>query len=139
VSRHGPGISHLFTNDTLLFMEILEEKAVIVRNTLCCCERCTWHLINQSKCSLMFGLDVEHEDKNHVMQALQVTSVAVEEKYLGLPTPHGCMTKDKYKSTKQRLAKRFSSWAECFMSLGAKKILIKSVSQVIPTYVKGGL
>jgi hypothetical protein len=113
VSRHGAGISHfLFTNDTLLLMEISEEQAMIVKNTLCCYEKCIGQLINPSKCSLMVGVDVEQEDKNHVMQALQVSSVAVEEKYLALPTPQGCMTKDKYKSTKQRLAKRFSNWAK---------------------------
>jgi hypothetical protein len=60
----------------------------------------------------MVEVDVEQEDKNHVMQALQVSTVVVEEKYIGLPTPQGRMTKDKYKSTKQRLAKRFSNWAK---------------------------
>jgi hypothetical protein len=110
---------------------------MIVKNTRWCYQKCAGQLINPSKCSLMVEVDVEQEDKNHVMQALQVSTVVVEEKYIGLPTPQGRMTKDKYKSTKQRLAKRFSNWAERSMSLGAKEILIKSVAQAIPTYVMG--
>jgi hypothetical protein len=39
--------------------------------------------------------------------------------------------------TKGRLAKRFTSWVERFMSAGAKEVLIKSVAQAIPTYVMG--
>jgi hypothetical protein len=41
------------------------------------------------------------------------------------------------KSTKERLSKKFSSWAERYMSGGAKEVMIKSVAQVIPTYVMG--
>jgi hypothetical protein len=85
----------------------------------------------------MVGGDVEQDDRDHVMQLLQVSNVAVEEKYLGLPTPQGRMTKEKFKSTKQRLANRFASWVDQSMSLATKEVLIKSVAQVIPTYVTG--
>jgi hypothetical protein len=59
------------------------------------------------------------------------------EKYLGLPTPEGRLDKDKFKTTKERLVKRFSSWAEKYMSSSAKEVLIKSVAHAIPTYVMG--
>jgi hypothetical protein len=85
----------------------------------------------------MVGGDVEQDDRDHVVQLLQVSNVAVEEKYLGLPTPQGRMTKEKFKSTKQRLANRFASWVDQSMSLAAKEVLIKSVAQAIPTYVMG--
>jgi hypothetical protein len=42
------------------------------------------------------------------------------------------MSKDRFKSTKERLGKKFSSWAERYMSRGAKEVLIKSVAQAIP-------
>jgi hypothetical protein len=54
--------------------------------------------------------------------------VAAEEKYLGLPTPEGRMSKDRFKSTKDRLAKKCSSWVERYMSGGAKEVLIKLVA-----------
>jgi hypothetical protein len=60
-----------------------------------------------------------------------------EEKYLGLPTPQGRMSENNFKSTKERLAKRLSTYAERHMSSGAKEVLIKSVAHAIPTYVMG--
>jgi hypothetical protein len=60
-----------------------------------------------------------------------------KKKILGLPTPHGRMSKGSFKTTKERLSKRFISWAECYMSLGAKEVLIKTEAQAILTYVIG--
>jgi hypothetical protein len=138
VSRHSPGISHLlFADDTMLLMDVSEEQATVMNQTLRCYERCTGQLINPGKCSLMFGVHYTQQDKDSVAEILQVSNVAVEEKYLGLPTPQGRMDKNKFKSTKERLSKRFLSWVEQFMSHGAKEVLIKSVAQAIPTYVMG--
>jgi hypothetical protein len=145
VSRSGPGISHLlFVDDTLLFMEVSEEQAGVVDNALRRYERCTRQLINPSKCSMMFVIDSTQESKDHVMEILQVSNVAVEEKYLSLLTPKGRMTKKKFKTTKERLAKRLSTYAKRlstyakrFMSSGDKEVLIKSVAQAILTYVMG--
>jgi hypothetical protein len=47
------------------------------------------------------------------------------------------MNKEKYKTIKERLAKRFTTWVEKYMSMGAKEVLIKSVAQAIPTYIMG--
>jgi hypothetical protein len=52
-------------------------------------------------------------------------------------TPEGRMGKGKFESTKERLVKQFSTWAERHMSSGAKEILIKLVAQAILTYVMG--
>lgn len=47
------------------------------------------------------------------------------------------MKAGKFKTLKQRFAKRLTDWSEKYMSSGAKEILIKSVAQAIPTYVMG--
>jgi hypothetical protein len=88
----------------------------MVRNTLQCYERCSGQLINPSKCSILFGAATDKEARDCVMSTLQVSSIEMEDKYLGLPTPHGRMTKEKYKSTKQKQNKRFSNWTERHMS-----------------------
>jgi hypothetical protein len=56
---------------------------------------------------------------------------------LGLPTPDGCMSKDKFKTIKERLVNKFNNWVERNMSLGAKEVMIKVVAQAIPTYMMG--
>jgi hypothetical protein len=75
--------------------------------------------------------------KTKVLEILQVPNTTVEEKYLGLPTPEGRMGNENFKSTKQRLVKRCSNWADRNMSMAAKEVLIKSVVQAIPTYTMG--
>jgi hypothetical protein len=57
------------------------------------------------------------------MEILQVPNTTVEEKYLGLPTPEGRMDNENFKSTKQRLVKRCSNWADRNMSMQQKRYL----------------
>jgi hypothetical protein len=76
-------------------------------------------------------------NQDRVKEMLNVDNVASEAKYLGLPMPEGIMCKSKFKTTKERTLKKFTNWAECYMSVGAKELLIKSVAQAIPTYVMG--
>lgn len=136
---HGaPGISHLlFADDTLLFLEATESQAEVVNSSIKSYERCTGQLINPSKSSIMFGVSVPGDRQAAVSSRLDTPTIVLEEKYLGLPTPEGRMNKDKFKSTKERLAKRFKDWMEKYMSSGGKEIFIKSVAQAIPTYVMG--
>jgi hypothetical protein len=117
ICRNAPGISHLlFADDTLLLLEASEEQAEWVNQLLRKYEKGTGQLINPAKCSVMFSSDCDDEDKKKVKAILKVELVAHKEKYLGLPTLEGRMCKDSFKSTKQRLAKRFTSWAERYMS-----------------------
>jgi hypothetical protein len=94
-------------------------------------------LVNPLKCSMLFGSNCSNTVKQKVLDILHVPNTTVEEKYNGLPTPNGRMSKEKFKSTKQRLVKRCSNWADRNMSMAAKEVLIKSVAQAIPTYSMG--
>jgi hypothetical protein len=113
ICQKAPGISHLlFLNDTLLFLEAIESQAEVINRVLRPYERCTGQLINATKCSMLFRSLCSDEQKEKVMELLNVASTMVEEKYLGLPTLEGCMDKKKFKSIKERLVKRFSNWAK---------------------------
>jgi hypothetical protein len=50
-----------------------------------------------------------------------------EDKYLGLPTLDGHMTKDKFEELQAKLVKRLMMWGD--MSQGGKEIMIKAVAQ----------
>jgi hypothetical protein len=86
---------------------------------------------------MMFGSLCSDKQKEKVMSVLNVASKVVEEKNLGLPAQEGHIGKGKFKSTKEKLVKRFSNWDEKHMSIGAKEVLIKSITQAILTYVMG--
>jgi hypothetical protein len=88
VSRRGPGISHLlFADDTLMFIEAMEEHVIRVKEILSKFEKGTGQQINPSKHSLMLGTGCDDLNRSKVMEILQVHMVTNEEKYLGLPTP----------------------------------------------------
>jgi hypothetical protein len=70
-----------------------------------------------------------------VKRILQVEQVATESKYLGLPTPEGRMTKDKFQSIKEKLVNKFNNWTERNMSLAAREVMIKAVAQAVSTYM----
>jgi hypothetical protein len=58
-----------------------------------------------------------------------------EDKYLGLPTPEGRMTRGKLEVLQAKLVKRLMMWGD--LSQGGKEILIKAVAQALPTFIMG--
>jgi hypothetical protein len=91
-------------------------------------------LINPAKCSMLFGADCWPDMQKKVKGILNIARITSEEKYLGLPTLEGRISKDKFQNMKERLVKKFNNWVERNMSAGAKEVMIKSVAQAIPTY-----
>jgi hypothetical protein len=61
-----------------------------------------------------------------VSGVLKVRKNEFEDKYLGLPTPDGRMTKDKFEELQRKLVKRLMMWRD--MSQGGKEIMIKAVA-----------
>lgn len=138
ICRRAPGVSHLlFADDTLLFFKGEEEQGRVVQRIISMYERCTGQMVSHSKCSMMFGSGCSSEAKKELLQIMNIQKEALEERYLGLPTPEGRMSKARFKSVKEKLAKPFDNWSEKYMSMGAKEVLIKSVAQAIPTYIMG--
>jgi hypothetical protein len=82
----------------------------------------------------MFGVECSQPNQDKVKLILSVDQVARESKYLGLPTPEGRITKDKFQSIKEKLINKFNNWVERNMSSAARAVMIKVVAQAIPTY-----
>jgi hypothetical protein len=74
-----------------------------------------------------------------VKEILNIDNITVEEKCLGLPMPEGQMKKEKFMAMKERLTKGFTNWAEKYILVGAKEVLIKSVAQAIPANIHYGV
>lgn len=131
-------MSHLLSaDDSLLFFPACPEQAVIVHQALKKYQDYTGQLLSPAKCSLLSSAHCPDDTLDEIKAILQIQTSTFEAKYLGLPTPEGRMSADRFKSISERLAKRMNSWSEKFMSSGAKEVLIKSVAQAIPTYMMG--
>jgi hypothetical protein len=138
VCRRAPGVSHLlFADDTLLFFKASSEQATWVKQTLDTYASSTGQLINPSKCSLLFGDSCPTDIKEVVRQILNVTSSVFEEKYLGLPTPHGRMSRGKFQNLQAQLTKRLLMWGDGHLAQAGREVFIKSVAQALPTYLMG--
>jgi hypothetical protein len=73
-------------------------------------------------------LQVFRAGESNGAETLHVANTATQGKYLGLPTPEGRMNKNKFKSTKEKLVNKCTSWEEKHMPMGAKEVLIKAVA-----------
>ena len=134
ICRRAPGISHLlFADDTLLFFEAEQSQTMHVRSILNAYTAATGQLLNPAKCSILFGESCPIIRQHEVRAMLQVDTIKFEERYLGLPTIDGRVTKDKFQNLHVKLAKRMLLWG-C-PSQDGKEVLIKSIAQSIPTYI----
>lgn len=66
-----------------------------------------------------------------------VTILTFEEKYLGLPTPEGRMSKGRFQNLQMSMTKRLIQWGDSLLAQARKEVLIKSVAQALPTYLMG--
>ena len=99
VTRRAPGVSHLlFADDTLLFFQANAQQAHYVKKVLEVYSQATGQLLNFSKCSIMFGSSYLESVMQEVKSVLGVSTSGFEEKYLGLPTPEGRMSKGKFQN-----------------------------------------
>ena len=111
ICRRAQGISHLiFADDTMLFFKASRDQAEQVKTALDLYSSATSQSINYDKCSMFFGEACPTSVQEHVRDALHVTSLVFEEKYLGLPTPEGRMSKGKFQNLQTSLTKRLVQW-----------------------------
>ena len=99
--------------------------------------KATGQCLNFDKCSIMFGEACPFAVQEEVRDVLHVTSLVFEEKYLGLPTPDGHMSKGKFQNLEMSLTKRLIQWGDGLLGQPGREVLIKSVAQALPTYMMG--
>lgn len=138
ICRHAPGISHLlFADDTLLFFEASRGEAECVKEAFQIYGKATGQCLNPGKCSLLFRTACPSVLQEQVRDVLGVTSMVFEEKYLGLPTPEGRMSKGRFQNLQTRLTKRLMQWGDGFLAQPGREVFIKAVAQALPTYIMG--
>jgi hypothetical protein len=136
ICRRAPGVSHLlFLNDTLLFFKASSDQAERVKSVIDTYASATGQLINPSKCSILFSAGCNELIQAQVRGVLNVMKPEFEDKYLGLPTPEGRLTRGKLEVLEAKLVKRLMLWGD--LSQGRKEILIKAVAQALPMFIMG--
>lgn len=66
-------------------------------------EWCSSQTINKNKSAIFFNPNTDEDTKNSIMTILNISNVAMNEKYLGLPTIVRRNKNDTFKSLKERV------------------------------------
>ncbi|KAA3468576.1 reverse transcriptase [Gossypium australe] len=134
-SRRGPEISHLlFADDCMLFGEVTENGARILKSILQEYERCSGQCVNFGKSTIFYSSNTNEESKLAVSTLLGVRCSSSLEKYLGLPNIVGRRKKKAFQNLVDRITIRIDGWSSRLLSQGGKEIFIKVILQAIPTY-----
>lgn len=90
VSRAAPWISHLlFADDCIIFSPATKRGADRVAAILNDYHRGSGQLVNKQKSAILFSTNCQQGNKEEVHTSLQISTEALGEKYLGLPTAAG--------------------------------------------------
>ena len=94
VAPTAPEVNHLlFADDSLLFFEASNDEARRVRDLLQVYCNASGQKINADKSSIYFNKGVPNSLRGEIKETLAVHTESLSEKYLGLPTPHGRISK----------------------------------------------
>ncbi|XP_073360407.1 uncharacterized protein [Aegilops tauschii subsp. strangulata] len=131
----APSLNHLlFADDSLVLMKANGESAKTLQHVLELYENCSGQMINFDKSSVMFSKNTRSEDRQVVLNILNIRADARTEKYLGLPVYVGAAKTQIFEYLKDRIWKKIQGWIERLLSRAAKDVLIKACAQAIPTF-----
>ena len=135
VCRRGPSLSHLFfADDSLIFCKATLRECDALPKILKVYELALGQQLNRAKTSLFFSGNTPKEIRDEIKLRFGAQVNRQHEKYLGLPSLVGRNKKNTFKEIKEKFAKKLAGWKEKLLSKAGKEVLIKAVTQAIPTY-----
>jgi hypothetical protein len=134
VCRNVPSISHhLFADDSLILMKATVQNMNTLKRGLDSYCATSGQLVSTTKSSIFFSPNTGVSTREDVCRTLDILKEALSDKYLGLPTIVGVDRSDCFQHLIDRICQRLKGWKENVLSMQGKEILIKVVSQAIPS------
>ena len=90
--------------------------------------------INMDKYSVTFSQNTPVETRGEVLEILGPMDELRQGKYLRLPSVIGKSKNQVFAEIKEKVGKKLSGWKEKMLYVGGKEVLIKAITQAIPTY-----
>ncbi|XP_035551737.1 uncharacterized protein LOC118349897 [Juglans regia] len=138
VARGGTSINHLlFANDCILFGRANIGDWRKIQEILLVYEKASGQFLNKGKTSVFFSNNPRLTDKQAIKKDGNSFVCGTYEKYLGLPAMVGRSKFNTFRTLKEKLWQKVSSWKNTFLSQAGKEVLIKVVLQSIPTFTMG--
>ena len=90
--------------------------------------------INRDKISIFFCKNTKEDMQAEILGVWGAQASSQFEKYLRMPAMVGRSKTRAFVGIKERLAKKLQGWNERILSKAGREVLIKAVTQAIPTY-----
>ena len=135
ISRNCPKITHLFfADDSILFCKAKPEECQKLVQIFRCYEDASGQKINTDKSSVFFSPNTHQDTKDGILAILGPMQDSRHSKYVGLPSFIGRSKNQVFSILKERVGQKFAGWKGKLLSIGGKEILIKAVTQAMPSY-----
>jgi hypothetical protein len=136
IARSSPLIFHLlFAYDVLIFSKanIVEASGILH----CLSNYSLWsgQCINVSRFAVFFSRNCKDSIKSSINDILRLPPILVGAKYLGLPLFLDRKKADSFIELKEWIFAKVTGWKTRLLSQAAITTLIKSVANVIPSYI----
>lgn len=127
----GLSVSHLFfADDAVVFCKAEETEVREVMEVLQCYAEASRQVINREKSSLYFGANYVRRRRKKLDIYTNIKGRDDFGKYLGITADFGSSKKVVFEGVHEALEGRTNGWAEQFLSLAGKEVLIKAVAIV---------
>jgi hypothetical protein len=131
----GPTITHLlFVDDSIVFLEASDANLAALKKILQTYEESLGQKFNLQKSYIFFGKGCTTARKVDLKNILGVSSEALSEKYLSLPTVVGRRKDGAFKNVTDSSHNKVHGWKGQGLSMEGKETLIKSVLEAVSTY-----
>uniref|UniRef100_A0A803PJ47 Reverse transcriptase domain-containing protein n=1 Tax=Cannabis sativa TaxID=3483 RepID=A0A803PJ47_CANSA len=135
IARSAPTISHMFfADDSYLYCQASEVEALYIIEQLRKFELASGQKVNVAKSSIFFSANIDDGMRDRIMRITGMVQVDENSTYLGLPSTMGRNKSAVLGFLKDRVRKRVESWDAKMLSRAGKEILIKTVTQALPSY-----
>ncbi|GJM96800.1 hypothetical protein PR202_ga13667 [Eleusine coracana subsp. coracana] len=88
--------------------------------------------VSDAKSSIFYSPNTSVETK--VCEALNIMTESINDTYLGLPAMMGADRSDCFRHLVDRVVAKTKGWKGKLLSLGGKKVLLKSIVQVVTVF-----
>ncbi|GMP23346.1 hypothetical protein CsSME_00000977 [Camellia sinensis var. sinensis] len=136
IQRGCPTLSHLFFgNDAVLFFKANAEECQKVGKLLKIYGDALGQSVNFDKLGVQFSGNVSPTRQLEICGPLGISKMKASVRYLGLPSCWGRSKAEAFNFLCKKVLSKLQGWKAKLLSQAGREVLIKSVAQVMPTYV----